>query len=194
MNLAIRARQILVALVGSALMVFVVLAPASAQDEISDSHLKAARAAIAALKATEQFDQVLPQAAQALRVELVRKNPDMRELINSVVDNAALKLVDRRADLEKEAATAYARVFSEDELNAIATFYNSPAGQKLLSDGQIAQREVLQAAQIWQRGIARDLADAVGKQLDQATASNSSQDAQQQAPAQDGQAPAQANQ
>ena len=71
----------------------------------------------------------------------------------------------RRTDLEKEAALAYARVFSEEDLNAIAAFYNSEAGKKLLSDGPIVTRELFKAADIWQRGVARDLAQSVGAKL-----------------------------
>jgi hypothetical protein len=145
--------------------------PAAAQD-ISDSHLKAARAAIAAIKATDQFDLILPQAAQALKQELIQKNPDLQQLISQTVDEKTLEMVGRRADLEKEAALAYARVFNEEELTAIAAFYNTPTGQKLLSDGPIVTRKVLEAADIWQRGVARDLAVAVGETLNAITGNN----------------------
>jgi len=153
--------------------------PAAAQD-ISDTHLKAARAAIAAIKATDQFDMILPQAAQALKQELIQKNPDLQQLISQTVDEHTLKMVGRRSDLEKEAALAYARVFTEAELTEIATFYSTPVGQKLLSDGPIVTRKVLEAADIWQRGVARDLAVAVGEQLNTITGVN------QPAPAPDG--------
>jgi hypothetical protein len=145
--------------------------PAAAQD-VSDTHLKAARAAIAAIKATDQFDLILPQAGQALKQELIQKNPDLQQLISQTVDEHTLKMVARRSDLEKEAALAYARVFTEAELNEIATFYSAPVGQKLLSDGPIVTRKVLEAADIWQRGVARDLAVAVGEQLNTITGVN----------------------
>ncbi|MDN2567679.1 DUF2059 domain-containing protein [Aquibium sp. A9E412] len=153
--------------VAAALAAAVLAGTATAQ-EISDSHLKAARAAIDAVNATDEFDSVLPQAAQALKAELIQKNPNLVELINATVDENALALAARRADLEREAAMAYARVFSEAELQEIATFYNSPTGAKLLQDGPIVTREVMQAAEIWQRGIARDLAQNVAQQLEAA--------------------------
>jgi hypothetical protein len=56
-------------------------------------------------------------------------------------------------------------VFSAEDLNNIATFYNSPTGKKLLADGPIVTREVTKAADIWQRGIVRDLAQVVGVSL-----------------------------
>ena len=133
--------------------------------EIADSHLKAARGAITAIKATDQFDTILPRAAETLRAELLRKDPNLVEQINTVVNDKSVLLASRRADLETEAARAYARVFTEEELNGITTFYTSTAGQKLLSDGPIVVRELVKAANIWQEGIARDLAMEVGKEL-----------------------------
>lgn len=138
--------------------------PASAQ-EISDTHLAAARSAISATGVTAEFDAILPQAVGALKGELIQKNPDMQAEINRIVDQTALSLAARRGDLEKEAALAYARVFSEAELKEIATFYQSESGKKLMNDGPIAGREIMQAADIWQRGIGRDLAMQVGQQL-----------------------------
>jgi uncharacterized protein len=140
------------------------LTSAKAQ-EISESHLNAARAAIAATDATDQFDNILPNAAELLRAELLRKDPNLLDQINTVVTDKTILLAGRRADLETEAARVYARVFTEDELKAIAAFYETPAGKKLLSDGPIVIRELIKAANIWQEGIARDLAVEVGTEL-----------------------------
>lgn len=149
-----------------ALALLAVVAPASAQDNISESHLKAARDAVAAIHATEEFDKILPQAAAALKQELIQKNPDLQEIIINTVDEETFALVPRRADLEKEAALAYARVFPEQDLAAIAAFYNTDTGKKLLADGPIVTRELFKAADIWQRGVARDLAQNVGAKLE----------------------------
>lgn len=136
-----------------------------AAQEISESHLKAARAAVSAIKATDEFDAILPAAARALKDQLVQQSPDLYEVIDKTVNEKALALTARYGDLQKEAATAYAKVFSEADLNAIAAFYNSDAGKKLLSDGPIVTRELLRAADIWQRGVARDLAVQVAEVL-----------------------------
>lgn len=141
--------------------------PASAQ-EVSDSHMQAARAAIDAIDATDDFDNFLPQAAQTLKAELIQQSPNMVDLINATVDKTAIQLASRRADLEREAALAYARVFSEEELKSITEFYNSPAGEKLIADGPIVTREVRKAAEIWRRGVARDLSQNVMEQLEAA--------------------------
>jgi len=158
--------------------------PASAQ-EVSEAQIKAARAAISAIKATDPFDAILPEAAAALKSTLIQKNPDMQDLIIRTVDEKALTMASRRGDLEREAATIYARSFAIDELNAITAFYNTEAGKKLLEQGPILIREVGRAADIWQRGIARDLAEEVGHALEAA--------APQKPAAQQGEAPAPQN-
>ena len=163
MNLAIRSRRFVVAL-GALALTATAGSPALAQD-IAAPHLAAARSALSALHATDEFDIILPSAAQALKNELIQKNPDLQEIIIEVVDQTAFTLAARRGDLEREAATVYARAFSEGELTEIATFYTSAAGKKLLEQGANVTREVLMAADIWQRGIARDLAQQVGEEL-----------------------------
>lgn len=149
---------------GVAIAAMFAVSPGFAQD-ISDSHMKAARAAVAAINATSEFDAILPAAARALKDQLTQQSPDLFEVIDQTVNEKAMALTARYGDLEKEAATAYAKVFSEADLNAIATFYSSDAGKKLLSDGPIVTRELLQAADIWQRGVARDLAVQVAEVL-----------------------------
>ena len=163
MKLAARSRR-LAAAFGALAFVVAAGLPAAAQD-IAESHLSAARSALQALKATEEFDVILPSAAQALKSELIQKNPDLSDEVTAIVDGEALKLASRRTDLEKEAALAYARAMSEADLNAIAQFYTSPAGLNLLKNGPIVTREVAKAAEIWQNGIARDLAEQVAKEL-----------------------------
>jgi hypothetical protein len=162
MTLVNSVRHLSAALAAAAVLT---LAFPAASQEVSESHLKAARAAVDSINVTDQFDVILPQAAAALKAELIQKNPDLQQLILQTVDEKTLGLAGRRADLEKEAAMAYARTFSEEDLNTIATFYNSGAGKKLLADGGIVMRQVNQAAEIWQRGVARDLAQAVGEVL-----------------------------
>lgn len=149
---------------GVAFSIALASAPAHAQ-EVSAEHLTAARAALTAIRATAQFDDILPGAALSLRDELLRKDPNLEDVINETINEQAIALASRRADLEREAALAYARNFSQEELQAIAEFYASPAGQKLLQSGPAVSAEVVRAANIWQNGIARDLAQQVATQL-----------------------------
>lgn len=137
---------------------------ARAQDATPE-HIQAARAAIAAIGATNQFDAILPQAADALKGELIQKDPNLESLITESVDQEALALAARRGDLETEAARVYAKVFTEAELKAIADFYNTEVGKKLIADGPLATRQLIEAANIWQAGVARDFAKSVAEKI-----------------------------
>lgn len=166
MFLASRVRRAAAAIAAVSMLALAV--PAAAQ-EVSESHLKAARSAVTALNATGEFDAFLPNAAAQLKGQLIQKNPDLRVLISDTVDAKTLELASRRGDLESEAALIYARVFTEQQLNEITAFYNTETGKKLMADGEIVGRQTLEAAVIWQRGLARDLAAAVGAALTEAT-------------------------
>lgn len=133
--------------------------------EIAQDHLTAARSALAALKATDQFDSIIPAAAERLKVSLIRANGDLQEVISATVDEEALKIVPRRADLEREAAEIYAKSFTIEELTAITDFYNSEPGKKLIENGPLVTRELLKSAEIWSAGIARDLSQNVNVSL-----------------------------
>lgn len=137
---------------------------AQAQD-ISDAHMAAARAALSALQSTDQFDAIIPATSQQLKVQLIRANGDLQEIISATVDEEALKIVSRRGDLEREAAEIYAKAFTLEELTAISDFYDSPAGQKLIENGPLVTRELIKSAEIWSAGIARDLAENVNAAL-----------------------------
>ena len=138
----------------------------AADDPISASHIKAARAAMTAIKITDPFDNILPTIAAQLKATLIQGSPNYEALINETVDEQALKFAARRADLEKEAARIYAKAFTEDELNQITAFYSTPAGKKLLKDGPISIRELSKAGDIWATGISRDMSKATDEELE----------------------------
>lgn len=135
-------------------------------EEVTEDQIKAARATIEALGVTAQFDGILPAVAERLKAQLIQASPNFEEIISSTVDAKALALAPRRGDLERESATIYAKTFTTEELQAIAAFYSSEAGQKLLRDGPIATREMVKAADIWGAGISRDLAQESDKEME----------------------------
>lgn len=138
----------------------------AADDAIPASHLKAARAAMSAIGITDPFDNILPTIAQQLKSTMIQGSPNYEQLINEAVDEQALKLAPRRADLEQEAARIYAKAFTEQELNEIAAFYSTPTGKKLLKDGPLAIRELSKAGDIWATGISRDMSKATDDELE----------------------------
>ena len=128
--------------------------------EISASHEKAAREALAASGASEPFDDILLRLGARVKDQLTNARPDLADQIAPMVDEATIALAPRRGDLETEAAQIYARTFTEEELKEIARFYNTSAGKKILSDGPVVARELTKASRVWTAGIQRDLQKA----------------------------------
>ena len=106
--------------------------PVAAQD-ISEAHMAAAREAVTAIRATDPYDEILPRVSEGIRQQLIANNPDLETQISELVDSETIAMVARRGDLETEAASAYAKAFSEADLNAIAAFYKTEAGLALLT-------------------------------------------------------------
>ncbi|MEL6967681.1 MAG: DUF2059 domain-containing protein [Pseudomonadota bacterium] len=157
------ARFLAIALIAAASMTM--WQPTAFAQELSASHMAAARKALAATRATAPFDRILIQAATALKNRLTATNPDQAAKIAETVDNEAIALAARRADLENEAARAFGNSFSEDELTQIANFFAGPVGQKYLDSTTVIGRQLGQAANVWGRGIQRDLTQNVTKKL-----------------------------
>src|SRR5690606_10776868 len=115
----------------AAILIGAVMFSASVRaQDVNDEHMQAARKAIASIGLTDRFDTILPGLAERLKAQLIQAYPNFVDEISTTVDQQAIALAARRADLEKEAAQVYAKSFTVEELNAISTFYNSEAGKK----------------------------------------------------------------
>jgi len=141
---------------------------AMAQDA-SAEHISAARKALAATQATGMFDGILIQAATVLKNRLTSTNPDKADQISTIVDEEAIVLAARRADLENEAARTFSTTFSQAELEQIAQFFASDVGRKYLESAPVLARELGKSARVWANGIQRDLAQNVAKRLNKAS-------------------------
>jgi hypothetical protein len=133
--------------------------------EVSEAQLAAARDAIASLNVTDMYDNILPNLAERLKGQFIQASPNFQTQISTVVDQQALVLAPRRADLEKEAASIYAKSFTVEELKTISTFFNTEGGKKLLANQPLVTRELTKAAQIWANGISRDLTNQSTEKL-----------------------------
>ncbi len=155
------------AVAGVVVAVGLATSPAWGQ-EPTPAHLTAARSVISATEATADLDQILPATMAALMATLIQNRPDIEAQITEIVTDAALELAPRRGDLENEVAQIYARMFTIEELNAIAAFFSTEAGQKFLNEAPTAIGEIDAAAQVWTTGIRRDLTASVRAKLQEA--------------------------
>ncbi|MTI16740.1 DUF2059 domain-containing protein [Rhodobacteraceae bacterium RKSG542] len=141
------------------------VAPVSAQETFSESHIAAAKAAINATRAAETFDNILPDVAEQTRTLFIRSNPAMSAEIDVVVNEVALQMVSRRGELDQVIYEVWARRFTEAELKQIAEFYNTEAGKKLAGLGGELSALSIGAAKQWGDVIATDMVAIAREQL-----------------------------
>lgn len=141
-----------------------VSAAAVAQD-ISESHLAAARAAVTSARTAEGFNNVLPALAEQVQTTLIAQRPDLHKEITAAVDAMALSLAVRRGDLDNDVARIWAKAFSEEELLAITAFYKSPAGTKLAEIGSQVLQDSLQVVQGWSQRVGEELLEKSREEL-----------------------------
>lgn len=141
------------------------LAPPSAAQEITQSHMAAALTAVAATAGAAAFDKVLPTLANSVEQRLVRLRPDIAGKISAAVQASALKLVARRKDLDQDVARLWARTFTEQELVVIGTFLKSTAGKKYQELGPKLITDTFQVVQQWSDRVGAEMLDKAKEEL-----------------------------
>lgn len=149
----------------AALLVAAALGTPAAAQEISESHLDAALVAVQSAGAARGFDSVLPALADRVKSRLIRIRPDLHEVISTVVENVALTLTPRRADLDRAVASVWAKNFTEDELVTIAEFYKSPTGQKFAEIGPRVIQDSLKSVESWSTRVGEELYEKSREEL-----------------------------
>jgi hypothetical protein len=141
-------------------------APAHAEDaQISPSHLAAALAAAKATGAMGGFDAALALITETVENDLIRQRPDAFREIKAAAEDQIVKLVPRRIDLDNDVARVWAKLYSEDELKAIAAFFNSDAGKKYRDSGTKAVSDTYGALNAWSNRVGSELADKTKEAL-----------------------------
>lgn len=145
------------ALLGATAALAIGLSTGAMAQSYSKEHLASARAAIAAAKVTEGFDEILIGVAAQTKQLLVRRAPAASTQIEEVTNAAALELAPKRAELNQQIQEIWAGRFSKDELDEIAKFYSSPVGQKFTKEIPEIGQALGMAAQVWQKKIGDEM-------------------------------------
>ncbi|MBO0346100.1 DUF2059 domain-containing protein [Roseibium limicola] len=155
----------------AATLVLATAQPLRAQEnEFSESHIEAARKVVVATKAMGSFDDILPVLAEQTRTLFVQADPSRTQEIVDVTSEMALKLAPRRRDLNNTIYQVWARRFSEEELNQLTAFYESPLGSKVADSGPTITALAIGAAREWQNKMSTELVAMVREELDKRAA------------------------
>jgi uncharacterized protein len=137
-------------------LLLVLAGPAVAQ-EYEASHLQAARRTIEAVRADEQFDQILPVLAEQAKALFLRANPSLVQEVDEVVNQVALQLASLRPQLDRELERVWAARFTEEQLNEITAFYSSEVGTALGEGMDGIIQDSLRAANIWRDALSTEI-------------------------------------
>ena len=152
----------------SAMVICFLMAGGVFAQEVTDEHIKAAKAAMNATGATTRLDAILPDEANNAKAQLIQNLPDAQLEISIIVDETAIGLAPRRGDLESEIALVYANTFTVEELKAISDFFSGEIGTKLLRQTPVLFKKVDEAANVWRIGLRRDMAEQVREKMSEA--------------------------
>lgn len=154
--------------IGSAALLFCALAmPAFAQAPAKPSpeHIALARAVLDFTGARNSFDNVIPKLLTDARNTILRTRPTLQVDLDAAALDVARGLADADEDLINKIAVVYAQKFTEDELRAIATFYQSPAGKKMTEELPSVLNESFGLIQEWSRKLSVDIMTELRKEM-----------------------------
>ena len=147
------------------------IAPARAQTATSlppADNLVAAHQLVDAMRATDEFKALLPAVIQNMKIALVQNRPEMEQKFDAMTPLFTEAANAKVHELTDQIAAIYARHFSVAELHEITTFYQSPAGQKLIGEHAAIARETMAAGREFGRAVGLEIQtrvlDALRKQ------------------------------
>jgi uncharacterized protein len=136
---------------------FFAISPALAQTDAPPDNLTAARDLVQVLKPTDQFKTVLPILFKNLKAAVVQGRPEVEKQYDAMIPIFNQSAERHLSELTDAITAIYARNFTVDELHQLATFYRSPAGQKLLQRQPDIAGESMAAGQHLGQAIMADV-------------------------------------
>lgn len=127
--------------------------------------LAAARQLITAMRATDQFKQLLPNIMQALKPALVQGRPEVERDFDAMMPVLIDGMSSRVNELVEQIADIYARNFTVDEMHQLTAFYATPVGLKLLDKTPVISRESLTLGQAFGQKVATELQGRIVEEL-----------------------------
>ncbi|CUA96274.1 DUF2059 domain-containing protein [Pannonibacter indicus] len=141
-------------------------APSAMAQDLTESHLAAARRAVIATDALSAFDSIIPELAERTTGIFIQADPSLTGVLDEVVTEVALKMTEERPELNRMVFEVWARRLSEEELTEIANFYESPTGKKLTQLSPEISALSIGAARQWQDKLSQEMVMQVRGELE----------------------------
>jgi hypothetical protein len=149
-----------------ALAVLALTCPVIAHAQAPDpGRLAAAKEMMEASRVDHQFAQVIPLLLDRLKESFSRVAPERREIIENVFEQMQSKFVSRRSELLDQIAVLYAQRLEAAEMRAVAEFYRSAVGSKLIDVQPEIMQESILAGQRWGARIGQEIEEEARREL-----------------------------
>jgi hypothetical protein len=158
----LRARLLAIAIAALAIAAITVPTRAQAPDP---ARLAAAKDMMEASRVDKQFEQVIPLLLDRLKESFRTIAPDKHGVIDGVFEQMQSKFISRRAELLDEIAAVYAQKLEAAEMKAVAEFYRSPVGSRLIDAQPQIMQESMMAGQRWGQRIGREIEEEARREL-----------------------------
>jgi hypothetical protein len=143
----------------------IAVAPAARSQQPSAGALATAKELVKATDSSAIFNPLIAGVVEQAKLVLLQQNPGLSKDLNEIAADLRTKLAPRFSELSDEIATQYASNFSEDELKAILTFYQSPVGKKLLARQPGVVDNSMRFAQNWANKLSDQVIDMMRDEL-----------------------------
>ena len=123
----------------------------------SPEALKVARSLVATMRLPDQYKALLPAVLFRIKPVVTQGRPEMErdfDIIATTVGDAYEPFYN---EMLEQAATVYAGQFTVDEMRQLQTFFNQPAGKKLLEKWPTIAQQTAQIGQDVSRRAAEEL-------------------------------------
>ena len=145
-------------------LAFGVVTPSLSQ-EISPDQLALARKYVDLTNKAQIFEAMLVTTAQQTSKLLSQHNPDIADKIDDVIGKILETYKGKNDDLFNQIARIYAVSFTQDELQQIVTFYQTPAGQKLATNAFDINRDAGKVMQVYAYNLGTEFVSKVRAEL-----------------------------
>jgi len=141
-----------------------ILGAASAQSP-DPARLAAANEMMTRSGAVRQFDEAMPLIFDQLSKSFMMVAPGKSKEIREVFDQLVPRFIERKGELLDQIAALYAAELTLEELNAINTFYKSPAGLRFAGVQPSIMRQSMQLGQRWGQRIGGEIEQEALREL-----------------------------
>jgi hypothetical protein len=135
----------------------VAFGPAAHSQQPSAAGMATAKELVAITGTTALFNPLIAGVVEQAKLLYLQQNPGLAKDLNEIAEKMREDLKPRFSELTDDVAKEYATNFTEPELKAILTFYQSPAGKKLLD----RQPKIVDASMSFAQDWANKLSDEV---------------------------------